>query len=537
MIAASAGEADASAIEPSSRRNLEERLRAAAFGIALAAAGILPGYARAEHGGTDADASCGPDGLVVVQEGEAYSITMSFANHGDESGPDAHFTATMLANAFYGPQHVFATQTVADGLGVVKNFDFLSTAGFPATTDRVVIQITSDLTGATILGTCDFYLVVGSADTDGDAIPDNWETSGLDVNGGGPEVTLPGATVGRKDLYVEIDCLVASDHSHCPRQDALQDVVQSFANAPVPNTDGTTGIQLHLDTGTLFGSGVTSVAGSGGVTGTLGNLGGGGSQISEAGNTVVDWDGGSDGTSFYVLKAANFDPNRAYIYRYALFAHQTNARQATFDCTSGWAEDIPGNDFMVTLGGQFDSDKNGTGDGACWGTDTNGFSVGSRKQQAGTFMHEFGHTLGLGHGGGDGVNNKPNYLSVMNYSFQMCSVTSLPAALPGGCDYSRDDLPDLTETSPPALDECAGIGDPYGLGTVDWDGDGTFEGASCAPSSANVTLDINGDDICIKPGNDGTLDSTASGDDVVSGSTILDGPDFQCDSTAANDDQ
>ena len=33
-------------------------------------------------------------------------------------------------------------------------------------------------------------------------------------------------------------------------------------------------------------------------------------------------------------------------------------------------------------------------------------------------MHEFGHTLGLGHGGGDDVNNKSNYVSVMNYDWQ-----------------------------------------------------------------------------------------------------------------------
>ena len=33
-------------------------------------------------------------------------------------------------------------------------------------------------------------------------------------------------------------------------------------------------------------------------------------------------------------------------------------------------------------------------------------------------MHEFGHTLGLGHGGSDGINDKPNYLSVMTYQYQ-----------------------------------------------------------------------------------------------------------------------
>ena len=87
-----------------------------------------------------------------------------------------------------------------------------------------------------------------------------------------------GANPMRKDLFIEVDCLVSDgnndgdlndpvDHSHCPREAAIRDVVQAFANAPVGNPDGTTGIQLHIDTGALYGSGVvTPVPGVGGVT-------------------------------------------------------------------------------------------------------------------------------------------------------------------------------------------------------------------------------------------------------------------------------
>ena len=39
--------------------------------------------------------------------------------------------------------------------------------------------------------------------------------------------------------------------------------------------------------------------------------------------------------------------------------------------------------------------------------------------QAAAFMHELGHTLGLLHGGGDDINFKPNYVSVMNYLWEM----------------------------------------------------------------------------------------------------------------------
>ena len=61
-----------------------------------------------------------------------------------------------------------------------------------------------------------------------------------------------------------------------------------------------------------------------------------------------------------------------------------------------------GGDFLVTLG--------------LW--DNTNF-VGSDFGVASTTMHEFGHTFGLGHGGDALPNCKPNYLSVMNYMFQL----------------------------------------------------------------------------------------------------------------------
>ena len=70
-------------------------------------------------------------------------------------------------------------------------------------------------------------------------------------------------------------------------------------------------------------------------------------------------------------------------------------------------------------------------------------------------MHELGHNLGLQHGGGDGVNNKPNYLSVMNYSYW-------PSLTKGGAaifDYSRAVLPaPLAPLNENGLSESAGIG-------------------------------------------------------------------------------
>ncbi len=72
-----------------------------------------------------------------------------------------------------------------------------------------------------------------------------------------------------------------------------------------------------------------------------------------------------------------------------------------------------------------------------------------RVTQAGTLMHEFGHSLGLHHGGRDDVQFKPNYLSVMNYMFQTRGrVPDRPL------DYSRVGLAPLDEH---ALVDGAGI--------------------------------------------------------------------------------
>lgn len=392
-------------------------------------------------------------------------------------------------------------------------------------------------------------------DDDGDALLSSWETTGYDANSDGTvDVNLAslGANASRKDVFVEVDCIVsdangdgdlndAVDHSHCPRENALRDVVQGFADAPVANVDGTTGIQLHIDVGPLFGAGViTQVNGAGGVTGTYGDLGGGGTQIAEAGNQVIDWDGatGRAGVQFSTLRAANFNANRAELFRYTIFGHQCNARRAVNDCTSGWAEDLGCNDFMVTLGGVSPS---GT---SCWGVDANGFSVGSRADQAGTLMHELGHCLGLDHGGSEDVNDKPHYLSVMNYSFQGCSVPSsptLPAQFPGGCDYSRTVLPPVTgQLDELSLDECLGIdNNALGFGPVDWDGDTQLEGVSlCSPGNgSNVSADINGDDVCVARGANLALDTSPSGDDVIAGGVIRDGANRTCNTTAQGDDE
>ena len=120
-------------------------------------------------------------------------------------------------------------------------------------------------------------------------------------------------------------------------------------------------------------------------------------------------------------------------------------------------------------------------------------------------MHEFGHNLGLGHGGPvniavpDGqvnINYKPNYLSIMNYTFQMSGLRK--GANFGNFDYSGVQLPDLTESS---LNELLGLNSALanGFGTVWYCGTTRTIGAvangpldwNCDSATGTVAADIN----------------------------------------------
>ncbi len=138
----------------------------------------------------------------------------------------------------------------------------------------------------------DISVLSATGDADEDGLLDSWELNGFNADTDTTiDVNLPalGAHPLRKDVFVEVDCLVAGNHSHCPGTAAMSNAILAFANAPVANPDGTTGVQLHVDTGPLFGAGtIFPVSGSGGVKGTVGDFGGGGQQIAEAGNEIIE---------------------------------------------------------------------------------------------------------------------------------------------------------------------------------------------------------------------------------------------------------
>jgi hypothetical protein len=359
-------------------------------------------------------------------------------------------------------------------------------------------------------------------DTDGDGLWDDWETSGIDTTGDGvANYNLPalGANPNRKNLFLELDfldcsvaggdCAAGDTHSHRPKTAAINAVIAAFANAPVTNPDGSTGITLTVDVDDAIAHQNFLALGCG------------------------------NGTSFDVVKAdaANFGPNnpRRFTHRYGIFAH----RQAAGTTSSGCGE-LPGNDFIVTLGewntacifrgpnGTLDTlpagddlsvgtviysgpnltcDTTAAGDdvqsvanGAQPNNDPDGDgvddrSVGTIQQQAGTLIHEFGHTLQLCHGGvfdpptytQCNLNFKPNYVSAMNYWFQ---------------------IPGIPPTDPDGAGPL--------VGRVDYS-------SHILPS-------------CIGPGVNGALNTVPGGDDTINGNFIRSGPDQTCDSNAAGDD-
>ena len=87
-----------------------------------------------------------------------------------------------------------------------------------------------------------------NADTDGDGLLDTWEKNGIDANNDGIiDFVLPQADPMHKNLYVEVDYM----QFHRPiggggAFGSIQDVRSAFSRSPVPNPDGTTGINLFV---------------------------------------------------------------------------------------------------------------------------------------------------------------------------------------------------------------------------------------------------------------------------------------------------
>jgi hypothetical protein len=298
-----------------------------------------------------------------------------------------------------------------------------------------------------------------TTDSDGDALLNCWETNGIDFNGDGTvdlklyDVNKDGtiqagekADPNHKDIYLEADWMA----QHQPNATAVNNVIASFANAPVGNPDGTTGVRLHIQSDEQAVAHNDNLA----FEPCTGPAMGGTPDFDTVKNAMF-------GTAAERAAGVNVTNAKRFAFHYVLFVHNLLGLGGTSGCA-----ELPGNDFVVSLGS--------------W-TSVGGHPVGTTDQQGGTLMHEFGHNLNLRHGGSENTNCKPNYLSVMSYTRQIDNVYVNGRPL----DYSRSALPTLNEAS---LSEPAGIGGSAGdrtafgppptqnnvnaSGAIDWNVDG-----------------------------------------------------------------
>lgn len=266
-------------------------------------------------------------------------------------------------------------------------------------------------------------------DTDGDGICNNWENPTLFPSGsicrtsghnGLCIQTSPTAPIywldcsgnaltwrnmcplsGTDDIYFEIDYMAG----HRPSDATLDNIYNAFLISP----NGGKRLHIQLDEQLPH---VNTISSSG-------------NRLAPGFDQLKYWWFGTNTERGNVSLPTNFETNawmtgirsqKAQVFHYVIFAHQQQGNTGS----SGVAE-MPGNDIMISLGSF-------TG------------NVGTQDQQEGTLLHEMGHNFGLDHGGSDGVNCKPNYLSVMSYSRQFSDLISNRPL-----DYSRSALNVLNE--------------------------------------------------------------------------------------------
>lgn len=286
----------------------------------------------------------------------------------------------------------------------------------------------------------------GNGNIDGDEIPDRVELSGIRNHRGGLvlDIAALGASPCRKDIIVEIDYMIDSasgGHDHRPGADAVGRVrnaldnerVRGVADCPYQGVASDGGLNLIVNPQTTQGE-----------------------QVSEQAVLALP-------EGFDEIKRARFDHNLDPYVRYSLWIHDFSADGELVDADGRASPGSDDQDFLMSIG--------------------NPLAIGDPDIEAATFLHELGHVMGLRHGGFENTNCKPNYLSIMNYSFPKGFANGQ-----GGWDlgFSPEVLDPLTETS---LSEPAGIGGPTGRWTTWTNAAGTLQSWL-----ADEPLDWSGDD-------------------------------------------
>ncbi|MFT5424338.1 MAG: hypothetical protein ACI89L_002133 [Phycisphaerales bacterium] len=296
---------------------------------------------------------------------------------------------------------------------------------------RVAAVATAGLPGdhfATGTLVCELNL----GDTDGDGLLDAWETNGIDINSDGiPEIDLPamGADPFKKNLFLELDSQAGVPVDAA----AIAMVEQAFAEAPgsmVDNPDGSDGILLLVlvDDSTLTNQPYVFTDWPAEFDTEKAQFFGPASLRAHP-----DWD--SSIKPFYEL-----------IFRYCIWA---DSLVKAGDQLGGIAE-LPGDDFII-------------GANATYNRYVAPYTHLRTKGLAGVFMHEFGHTLNLRHGGQENKNFKPNYLSVMNYTYvyplRGVTVEGTAREIAWELDFARTAPKVLDENE---LEEDKGLNGPEG---------------------------------------------------------------------------
>ena len=287
-------------------------------------------------------------------------------------------------------------------------------------------------------------------DTDADGLLDLWESSTTPLHDPSGEV-LPnlaamGASPTEKDFFVEVGYMKTDGplsyggappkpaHTHLPDPRALQSIAEATnaqgirahfdigGSYQAPNIDPATGLPYPA----LPSIPTCQSAWEWRCAIVPASVARGGESVDET-VTVCPPDAskpwvcqfstypGTVGwkTGFRFIRDERFDNNRKDMFHYVLFAHALglpkSADETSLDFhvprTNTGVADLPGGDAMITLGA-FD--------------DISGRPVGTPFMQASTLLHELGHNFWRRHGGEFlQPNCKPNYLSVMNYMFQL----------------------------------------------------------------------------------------------------------------------